>query len=129
MTADAGAPARELVAWKQHVVAAWPTVGISLVDDGSSSDRGAAREVVAELDAGELRRDEIVVQLLHGPVLADGTFDETLLSVLPMVAGADGRYRAEFAPDRAGRWGTAARAMPTHPHLSGPFDTGLVTIG
>jgi starch phosphorylase len=129
MTADAGAPARELVAWKQHVVAAWPTVAISLVDDGSSSDRGAAREVVAELDAGELRRDEIVVQLLHGPVLADGTFDETLLSVLPMVAGADGRYRAEFAPDRAGRWGTAARAMPTHPHLSGPFDTGLVTIG
>jgi hypothetical protein len=32
-------------------------------------------------------------------------------------------------PDRAGRWGIAARAMPTHPHLTGPFDTGLVTVG
>jgi hypothetical protein len=32
-------------------------------------------------------------------------------------------------PDRAGRWGVAARAMPTHAYLRGPFDTGLVTVG
>jgi hypothetical protein len=69
------------------------------------------------------------VQLLHGPLLADGSFDENRLSVLPMVAGDDGLFRATFTPDRAGRWGYAARAIPTHPDLRGPFDTGLVTIG
>ncbi len=132
MTADAGAPARVLAAWKQRVVAAWPHVEVRLVDDGSNDERGTAgetREVVVELDPGELDSDEIVVQLLHGPVLADGSFDETLLNVVAMTAGGDGRFRTEFAPDRAGRWGTAARAMPTHPHLRGRFDTGLVAIG
>jgi starch phosphorylase len=132
MTADIGAPARELSAWKQRVSAAWPNVHVRLLDDGSGIDGGAAGEthdVVVELDPGTLGHDEIVVQLLHGPLLADGSFDEDLLEVVSTTAGDDGRFHVDFAPDRAGRWGVAARAMPTHPHLRGPFDTGLVTVG
>ena len=131
MTADAGAPARELAAWKQRVVAAWPDVRVQL-GDGPGVDGGAAgemRDVVVELDPGALGGDEIVVQLLHGPLLADGSFDEALLHVVPMAAGDDGRFHVTFAPDQAGRWGAAARALPTHPHLRNLFDTGLVTIG
>jgi len=48
---------------------------------------------------------------------------------VPMAAGDDGRFHVTFAPDRAGRWGAAARALPTHPHLRNLFETGLVTIG
>ncbi len=132
MTAEAGKPAKDLAAWKHHVSSAWSGVRVTLLDESSGLDGGAAGmsvDVVAELDSGTLERDAIVVQLLHGPLLADGSFDEALLSVLPMVADTDGRYRTSFAPDRAGRWGVAARAMPTHPYLRGPFDTGLVTIG
>ncbi len=132
MTADAGKPAKDLAAWKQHVASAWSGVRVTLLDESSGLDGGVAGmsvDVVVELDTGALEREAVVVQLLHGPLLADGSFDEALLSVLPMVADADGRYRTSFAPDRAGRWGVAARAMPTHPYLRGPFDTGLVTIG
>jgi hypothetical protein len=85
--------------------------------------------VVVELESGSLDRSEIVVQLLHGQLLADGSFDESLLRVVPMTADDDGRFRTSFTPDRAGRWGVAARAMPTHPSQHGPFDTGLVTVG
>ncbi len=132
MTADAGAPARELAAWKQRVVAAWPDVTVRLLERESNVDGGVAgapHDAVVELDAGSIERDSIVVQLLHGPLLADGSFDEPVLSVLPMTAGDDGRFRTTFVPDRAGRWGVAARAMPTHPYLRGPFDTGLVAVG
>ena len=132
MTAESGAPAKELAAWKHHVSSAWSGVRVTLLDESSGLDGGAAGmsvDVVVELDTGALERDAIVVQLLHGPLLADESFDEALLSVLPMVADADGRFRTSFTPDRAGRWGVAARAMPTHPSLRGPFDTGLVTIG
>ena len=132
MTADAGKPAKDLAAWKQHVASAWSGVRVTMLDESSGLDGGVAGmsvDVVVELDTGALEREAVVVQLLHGPLLADGSFDEALLSVLPMVADADGRYRTSFAPDRAGRWGVAARAMPTHPYLRGPFDTGLVTIG
>ncbi len=132
MTAEAGRPARDLAAWKQHVESAWPSVSVRLLDDDSGIDGGAAgveRDIVADLDPGTLDPEAIIVQLLHGPLHADGSFDETLLEIVPMARLDDGRFQASFVPDRAGRWGVAARAMPTHPHLRGPFDTGLVTIG
>ena len=132
MTADSGRPAKDLAAWKQHVTAAWPGVAVRLLDESSDLDDGAAGQecsVVVDLDAGGLDRSEIVVQLLHGQLLADGSFDETLLQVVPMSADDDGRFRTSFTPDRAGKWGVAARAMPTHPSLHSPFDTGLVTVG
>ena len=132
MTADDAAPARNLAAWKQRVHAAWPQVALRLVDEASNMDAGAAgiaRLVVAELEPGTLGLDEIAVQLVHGPLLADGSFDEQRMSVVAMTAGDDGRFQATFSPDRAGRWGVAARALPTHPHTTSLFDTGLVTVG
>lgn len=131
MTIDAAGPARELSAWKQRVAAAWPKVAVRIVGDDSQLGAGAAgdaRHLVAELDPATLDRDEVVVQLLHGPLLADGNFDEHALAVMPMSAGDDGRYHAEFVADRAGHWGVAVRALPTHHHLAGPFDTGLVAL-
>jgi glycogen phosphorylase len=132
MTSDAGKPARELAAWKQRVQAAWPDVSVRLIDDDSSTGGGAAgqaRVAVVELDPGTLDPDEIVVQLVHGPLSIDGSFDEARLTIVPMTVSDDRRFRATFVPDRAGRWGVAARAMPTHAYLRGPFDTGLVTVG
>jgi starch phosphorylase len=132
MTADGGAPARDLAAWKQRVTAAWPGVQVRLAEDASNIESGAAgeqRDMVVELESGALGHDEIVVQLLHGPLLADGSFDEAALDVLAMTPAGDGRFHVMLTPDRAGRWGVAARAMPQHPHLRGQFETGLVAIG
>jgi starch phosphorylase len=131
MTVDAAAPARELSAWKQRVADAWPGVSLRIVGDDSQIAAGTAgesRELVVELDPGMLRHDEIVVQLLHGPLLADRTFDEQALTAVPMSLGNDGRYHAAFVADRAGHWGVSARALPTHHHLAGPFDTGFVAL-
>jgi starch phosphorylase len=131
MTIDAAGPARELAAWKQRVAAAWPKVSVRIVSDDSQLDAGSAgdaRHLVAQLDPATLGHDEIVVQLLHGPLLADGNFDEHALAVMPMTPGDDGRHHAEFVADRAGHWGVAVRALPTHHHLAGPFDTGLVAL-
>ncbi len=131
ITADDGKPARELAAWKRRVEAAWPDVGVRLVDDSdvAGGAAGQSRVAVVEIDTATLGAEEIAVQLLHGPLTGDGSFDEARLSIVPMTVGDDGRHRATFVPDHAGRWGVAARAMPTHPYLTGPFDTGLLTIG
>ncbi|MGB0114829.1 MAG: alpha-glucan family phosphorylase, partial [Ilumatobacteraceae bacterium] len=138
LTADDGAPARALDAWKRRVADAWPEVRVTLAGDGIGADRdgpdvqgaaGVERPVVASVESGDLTAEEIVVQVVHGPLLADGSFDEHHLHVVPMTAGDDGRYHATFAPDQAGRWGVTVRAMPTHPHLSSPFETGLVATG
>ncbi len=132
MTTDAANPARDLAAWKQRIRGAWPYVRVGVVDDGSDIGEGAAgvtRNVVIELDAGSLQPSDVAVQLVHGPLRSDGSFDEGSLEVTSTTLGDDGRYRASFVPDRAGRWGVAARALPSHAHQSGLFDTGLVTTG
>jgi starch phosphorylase len=132
MTVDDAGPAKDLAAWKRHVGAVWPGVSVRVLDGGSDLDGGAAgerRDIAVELQSGPLDRSEITVQLLHGPLLADGSFDQAALAVVPMTADAEGRFRTSFTPDRAGQWGLAARAVPSHPLLRSPFETGLVAIG
>jgi glycogen phosphorylase len=129
ITADDARPARELAAWKQRVSEAWPEVRVDIDPTQSDLDGGAAgteRRVVATVDPGPLGLDELCVQVVHGPVTADGAFVEHRLSVLDMAPTGDGRFTVAFAPNDGGRWGVTVRAMPTHPALSSPSATGLV---
>ncbi len=129
IVADGAGPARELAAWKQRVADAWPGVRVSIDADESDLEPGTAtdgRRVVARVDPGALRAEELTVQVVHGPVTADGSFDEQRMIVLDMTAENDHRYAAAFTPGEAGRWGVTVRAMPTHRLLTGPIDTGLV---
>jgi starch phosphorylase len=128
MTANGAEPARELAAWKQRVHEAWSTVGVHIDDDSdvSSGAAGVERRVVAHVDSGALDVDEIRVQVVHGPVTADGSFDEHRLTVADMSRDDDGRFTTTFVPSDGGRWGLTVRAMPTHRALSSPSTTGLV---
>jgi starch phosphorylase len=131
IVADNAGPARELAAWKLRVAEAWPGVrvaidtGVSDLAPGSATDE---RHVVAHIDPGTLTEGELSVQVVHGPVGIDGSFDEPLMTVIDMTAEGDGRYTASFTPGQAGRWGVTVRAMPTHPLLTNLSDTGLVAI-
>ncbi|MGA7756765.1 MAG: alpha-glucan family phosphorylase [Ilumatobacteraceae bacterium] len=129
LTADMAAPARELADWKRRIAAAWPSVRIALDGAQTHLDPGSAgveRSVVAHVDPGQLSLDDLVVQVVHGPVTADGSFDEHSMTVIDMHPDEDGRFTASFVPEQAGRWGVSARALPTHPSLTSPFDSGLV---
>ena len=131
LTVEGGAPAKALAAWKRRTTDAWPSVRITLDAESSGIDSGAAgtaRRVVAHVDSGGLGLDELIVQTLHGPVTADGSFDERRLTVVDMPSTGDGRFEADVVPDQAGRWGIAVRVVPTHPSISNPLETGLVAM-
>jgi starch phosphorylase len=131
LTADAAGPARELAQWKRRATDAWPGVRIHLDVADSQIEPGEAgqkRVVVARVEPGGLDLGELRVQALHGPLAADGSFDEHRLVVHDMRSEGDGRFVTSFTPEEAGRWGVAVRAMPTHPALTGPADTGLVVV-
>ena len=126
---------RQRVSWppgSSGVAEAWPGVR-STIDTGESSlDPGAAtdeRRVVAEVDPGTLAEGELVVQVLHGPVAADGRFDETTSGDRRHDRRRRWSIGTSFVPGEAGRWGVTVRAMPSHPLLSNLFDTGLVATG
>ena len=99
ISADGAGPARELAAWKQRVAEAWPGVRVTIDVGESNLDPGAAtdeRRVVAHVDPGMLTEGELDVQAVHGPVTADGQFDEPRLTVIDMTAIGRGSIRREL---------------------------------
>jgi starch phosphorylase len=132
LVTDGAEPARHLAAWKRETAAAWSGVTVDVELTPGPADQlaaGTAQVVSATVDPGELSLDQLVVQIVHGPLNADGSFDEHRLATIPMDDTGDGTFRGEFTPDRAGRWGVTVRALPVHPLASSPYETGLVAIG
>jgi starch phosphorylase len=132
LDADDAALARELAAWKSAIQESWPEVRVELVDSGSQVADGVsgnARRAEVVVDPGSLSFDELVVQVIHGPLRSDGTFDEHELRSVDLAHEGNGRFTGTFVADGAGPWGSTARAMPTHPGLASIFDTGLVASG
>ncbi len=129
--ADDASCARELAAWRFGVASVWPKVTVA-VDPASELDDGVAgdeRTVSAAVDPGKLRLDEVVVQIVHGPLDPSGAIDGSRMQTVSMSGDGAGRFAGTFTPTGAGPWGVAVRAMPFHMALSSPVETGLVTLG
>jgi starch phosphorylase len=151
MAAEGFHAARELGAWKEKVRAAWPGVAMKLLGNPATevafADRVtlevdvtlnglAPRDVRVECQArrvlgsdldvpvrgyAENRRPSNSVSYLEGrAVLVElfkpGAVDE----------GGSCRYRLEFQPPWAGTLEYEVRAVPDHPHLSHPYELGLM---
>ncbi len=126
-----GAVARELAAWRRRVASDWGSVSVT-VDPTSDVADGAAgrkRHVIATVDAGSLRPDDLVVELVHGPLDGSGAFDDAATERIRMTGNGSGQFAGDFAPTGAGPWGVVVRALPTHPALSSVFEPGLVALG
>ncbi len=131
-TSDGGAGARELANWKARVTEAWGGVGVYMatnIDALGDKAAGEPCDIAAEVDPGALRLEELVVQAVHGPLLPDGSFDESKLETVDLHQTADRTFVGSIVPSGAGPWGVTVRAIPTHPGLSSIFDTGLVAAG
>ncbi|MBV9206219.1 MAG: alpha-glucan family phosphorylase [Actinobacteria bacterium] len=126
-------PARELAAWKQRVVAAWPQVRIEHVETGSAGQTlGSALAVRALVALGELTPDDVTVEVVYGrPDEADEIADpaSVTLAAEAVAAPANGvaRYSGEVPLDRSGPFGYTVRVLPDHPLLASRAELGLVT--
>jgi glycogen phosphorylase len=127
------AGARDLAAWKQRVIKAWPAVRIDHVeaDDGEQSP-GATLTVRASVALGELSPDDVTVEVVYGTA---GDQDEIIdpVSAALMLEGQPGsdtvaRYCGEAELGRPGPFGYTVRVLPRHPMLAGPAEMGLVTM-
>jgi glycogen phosphorylase len=127
------AGARELAAWKERVIKAWPGVAVEHVeaDDGEQSP-GARLAVRASIALGEMSPDDVTVQVVYGPA---GDDDEI---IAPAFAGLElegtpaacspARYVGEAELGRPGPFGYTVRVLPRHPLLASPAEMGLITL-
>jgi starch phosphorylase len=128
--ADHHARARALAAWKERVLARWGDVRIPEVDsDDGVTDLGADRAISAAVVLGQLRPEDVSVELVHGPVGPNDELASPVVTPMRHVAVEDGRHRYEgsFVCERSGRYGYTVRVVPAHPDLASPAELARVT--
>lgn len=127
---DHYAGARELAAWRQHVIDHWHEVHVDAVDvDVRVADLFTSREVTATVALGVLSPADVEVQLVSGLVGQTGELESrATLQMVPTGDPVDGhhRYRCELPLNTAGRRGITVRVVPRHPLLSDPLELGCV---
>jgi starch phosphorylase len=150
MAADGFAVARELGQWKEKVRAAWPGVSLKLLGTSATeisfTDRVtlevevalnglAARDVRVECQVRRVLGSELTVPVQgyaenRRPKHGVGYIEGRAVLLEPFTPGeVDGgvcRYRLEFQPPWAGTLQYEVRAVPAHPHLSHPYELGLM---
>ncbi|MEA2460606.1 MAG: glycogen phosphorylase, partial [Actinomycetota bacterium] len=129
LTADGLKPTRELAAWKARVRSAWSEIKVLNVEGAiAPAELGEARVVSATVRTGELSTDDILVQLAHGPVGANGELVQPSMGEMIATHCADGTctYEGSFDATSPGLYGFAVRVLPSHPSLSSQMDLGLV---
>ena len=130
LTADGGRLALELASWRGRMAASWEGVAIEDVTlDEARGTLGEQREVAVDVRLGQVRAEDVDVQILHGRVRADGTIAEaTTTTLTPTSNGGDhARYTGVMPLDTSGEYGLAARVVPRHEDLRSWAETGLVT--
>ena len=153
--ADGGfGPARELAAWKQRVVRAWPQVRIEHVEtEADGQALGSALTVRVSVALGPLTPDDVMVEVVYGrPDDADEIVSPGYAALAaeeyfpggddaPQAPPAHGgaarppvpfsgglaRYSGEVPLDQPGPFGYTVRVLPNHPLLDSRAELGLVT--
>lgn len=117
--------------WRLELEGEWHKVKIL---DVNISDRavqvGAEREIVAKVDLGSLKPDNVKVQLYYGTLDTRGNIVEgnaTDMAVSEENGSSVYTFKATHAFDATGDLGLAVRVVPHHPYMHTNFQPGLIT--
>jgi len=126
--ADGFAEAKALAAWEARVRSGWPSC--DLVATGPRSGEIKVGETVtihAVLKPGQLRADDLAVELVHGPSTDHGLGSARTVP-LALIEEKDGecRYEVSFAFPESGAIAYGVRVRPDHPSIPNPFALYLV---
>jgi len=133
LMADDMARARQLNAWKDQMRREFGHVRVESVRDDMDADAGAQvgkdLTVQAVVKLGQLRPEDVVVELYFGPLDDDGQLSEgQALPMEQMNADEDGgvHYAVRMPATRSGMTGYTVRVMPRHPDLANSRSMGLI---
>ncbi len=135
LKADNWALCRSLAAWKKELPVRFNTIKVEEIilsgADGNTMPCGEPVNVRLHLHLGQMKPDEILVQLVIGLAYANGNFRDhpDVLRLEPRASkeGDDGMtYSATYIPRRSGPYRYGIRVLPMHKGLASPLETGLV---
>jgi starch phosphorylase len=121
--------AKTLAQWKERVRESWSDIEfLEVQGETTTADVGEHREVTALLRVGRLSPEDLVLQLAHGRVGANGEIVDPTLTEMKVSSCEDGicSYVGSFDTETPGLYGFAVRAAPRHQDLTDEMDLGLL---
>jgi glycogen phosphorylase len=116
--------------WRKRLEASWRGVQIKSVEIPTQSVKvGNEMKVHADVVLGNLKPEDVRVQLYFGPLNTDGSIsDEGNAIDMSVQEQADGHYKyvAQVSYNTSGDRGISVRVVPKHEYLPSPFQPGLI---
>jgi glycogen phosphorylase len=123
--------AQELAKWKKRVFERWYDIHIEDIDIAEPGDLQVNQTipVKARLNLAGLTSSDVEVQLYQGAIDASGN----IVNGVPVVMDCQGKdskgfeiYTANITYTSSGLQGVSLRVLPHNPHLSNPYEMGLI---
>jgi len=133
LIADDYRGARELSAWRQQVLAAWPGVRVVYVDSqlpGGEAQVGASLALRAEISLNGLVPEDVCVEAVYGDVDIDDRLTTSKSVHLTLADQVDGTswYEGEVPFEHTGPFGYTVRALPKNDLLAAAAELGVIAL-
>jgi starch phosphorylase len=122
----------EYAAWRVRLNEAWKSVSVSSVQVSEETLKvGADLEVKALVQLGQLKPEDVQVQLYYGQLNPRGEISSGGSALNMQLVGADGgdgsyMFKAQITYDTSGERGLSVRILPNHASLPTPFQPGTI---
>ena len=93
---------------------------------------GNKMKVFASVELGPISPDDVVVEIFHGTLDANGTIQQAQRTAMIRTASEDGgmyRYVGSIVGDTCGQQGFAVRVLPRNPNVELRLEPGLIRWG
>jgi starch phosphorylase len=121
----------EYAAWREKLETAWKQVQIRSVEVSAKQVKvGTELEVTALADLGNLKPEDVRVQLYYGTLTTRGDLEQgEAVDMKPAAKEANGTYKftGRIAYQTSGERGLSVRVLPYHPYLRTSFLPGKIT--
>ncbi|MEK6756169.1 MAG: alpha-glucan family phosphorylase [Bacteroidota bacterium] len=131
LTADGFKRAKRFAVWKEHFRQQWHTVKIGelVVEDHKLLKVGESLTVRAQIDLGQLKPDDVSVELYYGSLNAHGEIENpkvVLMKPADKPKGTVYEFVGVNKLEMSGRLGHTVRILPRHEDLDNPYKMGLI---
>jgi glycogen phosphorylase len=122
---------KDLAHWKEKMFQHWSDLKIQTIETSAPEDIVVDRSISVKstIRLGGLEPTDVRVELYKGLVGTDGKITNADTAVMTY-QGKDGAgnslYTSEVSYANSGLQGMTLRVLPYHPHLSNPFELGLI---
>jgi len=129
-----GSGAAQLAQWKHRLADGWNAVHIKDLDAPTNEPMmaGNKMKIFASVELGPITPEDVVVELYHGPLDANGQIQQALRTEMTRSASEGNgthRYVGSIVAQACGQQGFAVRVLPRNANVDLRLEPGLIRWG